>query len=181
MRSSIWCIYLVDFYNIITFMAALKIIFPVKWKLFFINWHVDCITVWNYCFANEKHHDRFHRFTCIDIWQTEWPARERSCRGSISRLGAKVVFWGFRSGAGIFLVAAVLFTRCHAASWLRVKMNLSNPVVVWVGAFLLSLLFFYGMDHFIMSIQGLPLNFDLTPMQWNILWKIGRASCRERV
>ncbi len=44
-------------------------------------------------------------------------------------------------------------------------MNLSNPVVVWVGAFLLSLLFFYGMDHFIMSIQGLPLNFDLTPMQ----------------
>ncbi len=44
-------------------------------------------------------------------------------------------------------------------------MNLSNPVVVWVGALLLTLLFFYGMDHFIMLIQGLPLNFDLTPAQ----------------
>ena len=44
-------------------------------------------------------------------------------------------------------------------------MNLSNPVVAWVGAFLLTLLVFYGMDHFIMLIQGLPLNLDLTPAQ----------------
>ena len=44
-------------------------------------------------------------------------------------------------------------------------MNLSNPVVTWMGAFLLTLLVFYGMDHFIMLIQGLPLNLDLTPAQ----------------
>ena len=40
-----------------------------------------------------------------------------------------------------------------------------NPVMLWAGALLLTLLIFYGLDHFIMSIQGLPLNLDLTPAQ----------------
>jgi hypothetical protein len=32
-------------------------------------------------------------------------------------------------------------------------------------AFIAVLALFYGLDHFIMSIQGLPLNLDLTPAQ----------------
>ena len=42
-------------------------------------------------------------------------------------------------------------------------MILNNPIIIWVGAFLLALFYFYGLDLFIMSIQGLPLNLDLTP------------------
>ncbi len=44
-------------------------------------------------------------------------------------------------------------------------MNLENPIVVWAGAILLVLVFFYGLDYFIMSVQGLPLNLDLSPAQ----------------
>jgi len=36
---------------------------------------------------------------------------------------------------------------------------------VWLAAFALMLLFFYGLDHGVMKLQGLPLNFDLTPAQ----------------
>ena len=42
-------------------------------------------------------------------------------------------------------------------------MILNNPIIIWVGAFLLALFYFYGLDLFIMSVQGLPLNLDLTP------------------
>jgi preprotein translocase subunit SecE len=42
---------------------------------------------------------------------------------------------------------------------------LENTFVVVVGAFILTLLVFYGIDHLIMAAQGLPLNFDLTPAQ----------------
>lgn len=44
-------------------------------------------------------------------------------------------------------------------------MNLDNPIVAWGGAIVVSLLFFYGLDHFIMNIQDLPLNMNLTPAQ----------------
>jgi len=44
-------------------------------------------------------------------------------------------------------------------------MNKGNPILVWTAAFLVSLAFFYGLDLFIMGIQGLPLNFNLTPAQ----------------
>jgi len=42
---------------------------------------------------------------------------------------------------------------------------LNNPVLVWAGALLATLLFFYGLDHVIMAVQGLPLQLDLTPAQ----------------
>jgi len=42
---------------------------------------------------------------------------------------------------------------------------LKNRWIVWAGALLITLLFFYGLDHFIMSVQGLPLNLDLSPAQ----------------
>ncbi len=42
---------------------------------------------------------------------------------------------------------------------------LNNPVIAWGGALLVTLLFFYGLDHFIMNIQNLPLNMNLTPTQ----------------
>jgi len=32
-------------------------------------------------------------------------------------------------------------------------------------AFVVVLAAFYGLDHFVMSIQGLPLNMDLSPAQ----------------
>lgn len=44
-------------------------------------------------------------------------------------------------------------------------MNFNNPLIIWTGAFLLTFMIFYGLDHFIMSVQGLPLNLDLTPKQ----------------
>jgi len=36
---------------------------------------------------------------------------------------------------------------------------------MWVAVFAVTLLVFYGIDHAIMSMQGLPLNLDLTPAQ----------------
>jgi hypothetical protein len=44
-------------------------------------------------------------------------------------------------------------------------MNFNNPLIVWSCALLLTFTVFYGLDHFIMSVQGLPLNLDLTPAQ----------------
>ena len=44
-------------------------------------------------------------------------------------------------------------------------MSINNSIIVWAVAFLLALLYFYGLDHLIMSVQGLPLNLDLTPAQ----------------
>jgi len=38
-------------------------------------------------------------------------------------------------------------------------------VAIWLGALAISLLGFYLLDHGIMSMQGLPLNLDLTPAQ----------------
>jgi len=45
------------------------------------------------------------------------------------------------------------------------KMNLKNPVAVWVGAILLVLVYFYGLDYFIMTVQGLPVDLNLSPAQ----------------
>lgn len=44
-------------------------------------------------------------------------------------------------------------------------MNINHPIIAWLGAFVIALAVFYGLDLFIMSVQGLPLNFDLTPAQ----------------
>ncbi len=35
----------------------------------------------------------------------------------------------------------------------------------WLLSFLIALILFYVMDHGIMSMQGLPLNIDMTPAQ----------------
>ncbi len=37
-----------------------------------------------------------------------------------------------------------------------------NRVLVWIAALLVSLLLFYALDHVIMSMQGLPLDWYLT-------------------
>lgn len=44
-------------------------------------------------------------------------------------------------------------------------MSVLNKLLMWAGAFGAVLLVFYGLNLFIMGIQGLPLNFDLTPAQ----------------
>lgn len=41
----------------------------------------------------------------------------------------------------------------------------SSNVMTWVIAIVITLAVFYGLDHFIMGIQGLPLNWNLTPAQ----------------
>ncbi len=43
------------------------------------------------------------------------------------------------------------------------EMSTAATMLATVLAFVLALLAFYGLDHFFMSIQGLPLNLDLTP------------------
>ncbi len=42
---------------------------------------------------------------------------------------------------------------------------LNNPVIAIIAAFIIALILFYFLDHAIMSMQGLPLNADLTPAQ----------------
>lgn len=37
--------------------------------------------------------------------------------------------------------------------------------MIWIAAIAIALVTFYFMDHFIMGIQGLPLNWDLSPAQ----------------
>ncbi len=44
-------------------------------------------------------------------------------------------------------------------------MGLGGSLIVFVVAFVVVAAAFYGLDHFVMSIQGLPLNPDLTPAQ----------------
>ncbi len=46
-----------------------------------------------------------------------------------------------------------------------IEVNLNNRVYTWLLATILVVCLFYGMNHVIMSMQGLPLNFDLTPVQ----------------
>ncbi len=42
---------------------------------------------------------------------------------------------------------------------------LNNPILAIIGAFIIALILFYLLDHGIMTMQGLPLNLDLTPAQ----------------
>jgi len=42
---------------------------------------------------------------------------------------------------------------------------LNNPVIAIIVAFFIAVVLFYFLDHAIMSMQGLPLNVDLTPAQ----------------
>ena len=41
--------------------------------------------------------------------------------------------------------------------------NIRKAVGRWIVAMAVTLAFFYGLDHFLMSVQGLPLDWDLTP------------------
>ena len=43
------------------------------------------------------------------------------------------------------------------------KMSTGSTLIAMVMAFVLVLLVFYGLDHLIMGMQGLPLNMDLSP------------------
>ncbi len=41
----------------------------------------------------------------------------------------------------------------------------SKTILIWVVAFAVTLIAFYGLNLFVMGAQGLPLNLDLTPVQ----------------
>jgi hypothetical protein len=38
-------------------------------------------------------------------------------------------------------------------------------MMIWVLATAVAVVMFYGVDHAVMGLQGLPLNWDLTPAQ----------------
>ncbi len=74
-------------------------------------------------------------------------------------------------GTPVFLLAAHILRRRYGASQLSLGVGMDNKNQMGVtatmfataAAFVLALLAFYGLDHFIMAIQGLPLNLDLSP------------------
>ena len=76
-----------------------------------------------------------------------------------------------RSTIAVFLLAAHLFGRRYSASRLvfgvdmgdKKEMGAAATMMATAVVFVIVLLAFYGLDHFIMSIQGLPLNMDLSP------------------
>ena len=43
------------------------------------------------------------------------------------------------------------------------KMGAGSTLMAVVIAFVIVLAIFYGLDHLIMGMQGLPLNMDLSP------------------
>jgi len=42
---------------------------------------------------------------------------------------------------------------------------MKSEIVNWAVILLVVSLVFYGLDHLVMLMQGLPLNLDLTPVQ----------------
>ncbi len=44
-------------------------------------------------------------------------------------------------------------------------MGLVRLLLIWTLALTVTLAGFYGLDHLTMGMQGLPLNWDLTPTQ----------------
>lgn len=43
------------------------------------------------------------------------------------------------------------------------KNNALGGVLTWVAAMAIALAIFYGLDHFVMGVQGLPLDWTLAP------------------
>ena len=43
--------------------------------------------------------------------------------------------------------------------------NKTNKIYTWMIAIIITLAAFYVLDHLVMSMQGLPLDWDLTPAQ----------------
>jgi hypothetical protein len=39
-----------------------------------------------------------------------------------------------------------------------------HKVILWSVALLITIVAFYALNHFVMSMQGLPLDWDLTPL-----------------
>ena len=44
-------------------------------------------------------------------------------------------------------------------------MDSNSTLLYWIVAAILVVCLFYGLNHLVMSGQGLPLNLDLTPAQ----------------
>lgn len=41
----------------------------------------------------------------------------------------------------------------------------SHKIFIWSAALLVTLVAFYVLNHVVMTMQGLPLNWDLTPLE----------------
>jgi len=90
-------------------------------------------------------------------------------------MGTKIILNGHVYFISFLLVASYLFTRCYPSSLnlntllifkQEIKMRLlNNPVIAIIVAFIIAVILFYLLNHGIMSMQGLPLNADLTPAQ----------------
>lgn len=44
-------------------------------------------------------------------------------------------------------------------------MGVGKTIITWIAAFVVVGIFFYVLDLWIMGVQGLPLNWDMTPAQ----------------
>jgi len=44
------------------------------------------------------------------------------------------------------------------------KNKAMDDAMIWAVALAIALAVFYGLDHFVMSIQGLPLSWNLAPV-----------------
>lgn len=45
------------------------------------------------------------------------------------------------------------------------QIGAGGSILVFIVSFVVVAAVFYGLDHFVMGLQGLPLNLDLTPAQ----------------
>ncbi len=90
-------------------------------------------------------------------------------------MGSQALLWCPDPGTGVLLVVTDLFGRCcrePRLGCLEIIVNTktggqkaNGKLMIWAVATAIALLTFYGLDHFVMSIQGLPLDWDLTPAQ----------------
>ncbi len=90
-------------------------------------------------------------------------------------MGRQAFFRCSDRSTAVLLVATDLLGRCCRESQLGSlelvvntktdEQKAKSKLMIWAIAAAIALLAFYGLDHFVMGIQGLPLNWDMTPAQ----------------
>jgi hypothetical protein len=59
--------------------------------------------------------------------------------------------------------AGVDETGSHQVEATRVRLDARKAMGRWIVALAVTLAFFYGLDHVLMSAQGLPLSWNMAP------------------
>ena len=69
------------------------------------------------------------------------------------------VIGGMERGVYLLAVKHTFFTRNEQ------EKKMAKNLQIWLLAFVVVIVLFYGLNHLVMNVQGLPLNLDLTPAQ----------------